>query len=114
MEVLNKIHYNVRNYKKRNVFIRGRTDASTTTNGDFVVNCPFEEDDVIWVYAPDFRACFSKKAADDVVVEIGGNHVKCKALFESYDDGSVSVRVDSVEDAYGWFWLVVGTSVGAQ
>ena len=108
MEVLSKLHYNVRTHNKRNVFVRGRT---ATPNGNFVVNCPLEDDDVIWVYAPDFRARFSTKAADDVVVEIGGEHVKCKALFESYDDGSVSVRVDSVEDAYAWFWLVVGTSL---
>ncbi len=112
MEVLSKIHYITRNHK-RNVFIRGRTAApsSEMTCSNFVVSCPIEDDDVICVYAKDFRVQFSKKAAKSFIVEIGGVHVQCSANFESYDDGSVSVRLDSVEDAYRWFWLIVGTSV---
>jgi hypothetical protein len=121
MEVLSKIHYNVRNQNKRNIFIRGRIVAppSTMTRNKFVVDCPFEDDDVIWVTASsnsanDFRARFSKTAAESVIVDINGVHVKCKANYEMYDDGSVSVRLDAVDhdqDKYSWFWLIVGTSV---
>ncbi len=70
MEVLSKIHYNVRNQNR---------PPSTMTRNKFVVDCPFEDDDdVIWVTASsnslgrafkdDFRARFSKTAAESVIV----------------------------------------------
>jgi hypothetical protein len=110
MEVLSKIHYAAR---QRNVFIQGRIAAvaSTMPRNKFVVNCPFEDDDAIWVTAPGFTARFSKKAASAAVVEIGGVRVKCTPHFETYDDGSVSVRLDATAADYGWFWIILGTTI---